>query len=641
MFENQPIQAPLNQVKTWHWLVVIGVLFVALAYALPNLYGEDPAVQISSEKTNLINERLEQRVLQTLEKNTISLKQIERTDKHLIVRLNSLDDQRIARELLQQKLGPNYWVALNLVPATPAWFKSIAAVPLKLGLDLRGGIHFLMQVDLDEAILKREQSYLQAMKSTLRAQKIRYQSVKRVPLTEAVTKQGEPLATIDFIFRDTESANNALDALDAEYRDVLQFNQPDDMTISAKMRLEEVLSVRDYAVSQNISTLRSRVNELGVAEPLVQRSGADRIVVQLPGVQDSARAKKILSATATLEFYEVDKTADATAIAASGRVPYGKKLLRGQDGEPYILKDRLLLTGASITNAATGFDENGMPQVNISLDSEGGRKINGVTKRLSTERPKGRLAVAFIEYKTRYELINGERVAKQFKVEEVITAPTVQSPLSDRFRITGRFSQAEAQNLSLLLRAGALAVPAMIIEERTIGPSLGQENIDRGLLAIQLGFALVLIFMVIYYKWFGLIANFALAFNLVLITALMSLLPGATLTLPGMAGIVLTVGMAVDANVLIFARIKEELRKRKPTHIAIDNGYSSAFSTILDANITTLIAAVILFSVGTGPIKGFAVTLTLGILCSMFTAIFVTRVFVNQWFGKKRTALPI
>lgn len=599
--------------------MLVLVLFVGTLYALPNIYGEDPAVQISGARGASVDLSTLDDVKQILNKQDIPFKSVALENGQVLVRFNNTDTQISARDELGDDLGKNYVVALNLAPSTPEWLEAIGASPLKLGLDLRGGVHFLMEVDMDAAMDKLLTQQEDAFRTELREDKIRYRAVRTgdndsvevmlrnsadLDKAEALLKKNHP----DMVFT-TDSSRHALKAVFSE------------------ARLKEI---QNYAVEQNITILRNRVNELGVAEPLVQRQGANRIVVELPGVQDTARAKEILGATATLEFREVDDTADLAA-AAAGRVPPGSEVLKTRDGRPAVLKKRVILTGDHITDASSSFDEYSRPQVNISLDAEGGSKMSAYSKKNI-----GKLmATVFAEYKDSGKRdANGKVVLE--KHEEVINQATIQSALGRNFRITGIDSQAEAHNLSLLLRAGALIAPISIVEERTIGPSMGQQNIDMGIQACIWGLVAVMVFTMLYYRGFGLIANLALGTNIILVIGVMSMIPGATMTLPGIAGIVLTVGMAVDANVLIFERIREELRDGRSPQQAIHQGYANAFSTIADANITTLITAIILFAVGTGPVKGFAVTLSIGILTSMFTAIVGTRAVVNLIYGGKR-----
>lgn len=613
----------LNQNSIFKVLVVLVLVAMCSLYALPNIYGEDNAVQISASRNSTVTEALESRVSDILADNDIAKKSIEFENEQILIRLNDSDSQLRARDLLDRELGDDYVVAMNLAADTPEWLESLGGEPMKLGLDLRGGVHFLMEVDMNEAIAKALEDAESDFRTALREEKLRYRAVN--------VRDGH----IDIQFRDEETLDKAEFFLENRNRD-LTYQELDGLVLRAQFAETKLAEIRDYAVKQNITIIRNRVNQLGVAEPVVQKQGAERIVVQLPGIQDTARAKEILNATATLEFRMVDQDNDVRD-AQQGRVPPGSQLLNDKDGRPVLLKKRVIVKGNHIIDANSGVDEYGLPQVSISLDSEGGNKMS----RGSRENIGEPMATVFIEYKATGDRdANGKLIFERH--EEVINVATIRSQFGSSFRITGLDSPKEARDLSLLLRAGALIAPIQIVEERTVGPSLGQENIDLGMQAIIWGLALVMVFMLIYYKAFGIVANIALAVNLVMIVGIMSMIPGATLTLPGMAGIVLTVGMAVDANVLIFERIREELRDGRSPQQAIHHGYDSAFSTILDANITTFIAGLILFAVGTGPIKGFSITLMIGIATSMFTAILVTRVIVNAvWGGRRVSKLAI
>ncbi|EGR4150781.1 TPA: protein translocase subunit SecD [Vibrio cholerae] len=610
----------LNRYPLWKYLMVMLTIAVAALYALPNIYGEDPAIQITGARGASVDMSTLDAVTDALNKAQLSQKSIALEDGSILVRFNDTDTQISARDIISEALGKDKIVALNLAPSTPDWLESIGAAPMKLGLDLRGGVHFLMEVDMDAAMEKLVSQQEEAFRSDLRDEKIRYRAIR--PLSDAV----------EVTLRDAEQLAQTKLLLESKHRDMTFTTSESDgrFVLVAKFTEARLQEIRNYAVEQNITILRNRVNELGVAEPLVQRQGATRIVVELPGVQDTARAKEILGATATLEFREVDDKADLAA-AAAGRAPAGSEIKFDRNGRPVVLKKRVILGGSSITDASSSADEYGRPQVNISLDSEGGNKMSAFSKKNI-----GKLmATVFAEYKDSGKRSPEGKVILT-KHEEVINQATIQSALGRNFRITGIDSPAEAHNLALLLRAGALIAPISIVEERTIGPSMGQQNIDMGIQACIWGMVAVMLFTVLYYRKFGMIANIALMANLVLIIGVMSMIPGATMTLPGIAGIVLTVGMAVDANVLIFERIREELREGKNPQQAIHQGYANAFSTIADANITTLITAIILFAVGTGAIKGFAVTLSIGILTSMFTAIVGTRCIVNLLYGGKR-----
>ncbi|RZQ55335.1 protein translocase subunit SecD [Pseudidiomarina tainanensis] len=608
----------LNKFPLWKNLMVIAVLAIAALYALPNLYGEDYAVQISASRNASVTTDTLGRVEQTLEQLDITPKGVTLENEQILVRVNSDVEQLQARDALLKELGTNYIVALNLAPATPDWLADIGAEPMKLGLDLRGGVHFLMEVDMQEAVRKIQDQMRDTVRSELREERIRSTSIRRDDSDVVVE------------LRSAEDYAAAEQYLDNRYPGYTLIEDEATQTLRLRMTEAKLKETQDYAISQNVTILRNRVNELGVAEPIVQRQGAERIVVQLPGVQDTARAKEILGATATLEFRLVDDE-NSLRDAEMGRVPFGSELFPNRNGGNTLLREDVILTGDHIVNATSGFDENQRPQVSISLDGAGGDKMSLAT-RDNIGKP---MATLFIEFKATGERDENDRIVFE-RHAEVINVATIQARLGSNFRITGISSQQEAQNLALLLRAGALIAPIQIVEERTLGPSLGKENIALGTQAILWGFILVIFFMVLYYKKFGLVANLALTANLVLIVGVMSMIPGATLTLPGMAGIVLTVGMAVDANVLIFERIREEIRDKRSPQQAIHHGYDSAFSTIMDANITTLIVAIILFAVGTGPVKGFAVTLAIGIITSMFTAIIGTRAVINAVWGGKR-----
>ncbi|GAA5214481.1 protein translocase subunit SecD [Corallincola platygyrae] len=614
----------LNRYPLWKYLMVSLVLAIGALYAVANLYGEDFAIQVSAQRGAEVNEQVLLKVKQTLENKDIAYKSLANEEGRLLVRLTKEEDQRPAQDAVSEALGSKFVVALNLASAQPEWLKGIGGNPMKLGLDLRGGVHFLMEVDMKSVVAKAEEGMVSDFRALLREEKVYGASVRQVPGQGVVVR-----------FRKAEDVERAEDLLSAQFRDLTFFEGNDGMSLRTTMSEQMLKEQREYAVQQNIVILRNRVNALGVAEPLVQRQGADRIVVELPGVQDTAQAKDILGKTATLEFRKVDDRHDVRD-ALEGRVPAGSQILKDRSDRPYLLEKRIILDGAHITDANSGSDEYGRPQVNISLDSAGGNKMSKFTK----DNVGKLMATVFIEYQPSGRVdADGKQIL--VKNEEVINAATIQTRLGRNFRITGLDTPQEAHNLALLLRAGALIAPISIVEERTIGPSLGKQNIDSGTQAIMWGFIAVVVFMLAYYRKFGLVANTALVANLVLIVAVMSVL-GATLTLPGMAGIVLTVGMAVDANVLIFERIREELKEGRSPQQAIHYGYDNAFSTIADANITTFITALILMAIGTGPVQGFAVTLAVGIATSMFTAIVGTRAIVNlAWGGKRITKLPI
>ncbi|MDN3680135.1 protein translocase subunit SecD [Vibrio tapetis subsp. quintayensis] len=611
----------LNRYPLWKYLMVVFAIAISALYALPNIYGEDPAIQITGARGASVDMSTLDTVTAALEKEQLSYKSIALEDGSVLVRFSETDTQLTARDIINDSLGSDAIVALNLAAATPSWLEAIGAAPMKLGLDLRGGVHFLMEVDMDSAMDKLVGQQEEAFRTELREERIRYRSIR---------KSGSE--GVEVVLRDEEQLAQALKTLSTNHPDMIfsEENANGRFAVKAVFTEARLQEIRNYAVEQNITILRNRVNELGVAEPLVQRQGASRIVVELPGVQDTARAKEILGATATLEFREVDDKADLAA-AAQGRVPAGSEVKKDRNDRPVVLKKRVILGGSSITDASSSVDEYGRPQVNISLDSEGGSKMSAFSRKNI-----GKLmATVFAEYKDSGRRTPEGKVILN-KHEEVINQATIQSALGRSFRITGIDSVSEAHNLALLLRAGALIAPISIVEERTIGPSMGQQNIDMGIQACLVGLAAVMLFCLVYYRKFGIFANMALFANIIMIIGVMSMIPGATMTLPGIAGIVLTVGMAVDANVLIFERIREELRDGRNPQQAIHQGYANAFSTIADANITTLITAIILFAVGTGAIKGFAVTLSIGILTSMFTAIIGTRCVVNLLYGGKR-----
>ncbi|MBV4366022.1 protein translocase subunit SecD [Erwinia sp. BNK-24-b] len=608
----------LNRYPLWKYIMLVAVLLVGLLYALPNLYGEDPAVQITGARGSAASEQTLNQIQEALKQDNIQSKSIALENGAIMARFANGDVQLRARDAISKVLGEDYVVALNLAPATPTWLSMLAAEPMKLGLDLRGGVHFLMEVDMDTALGKLQEQNIDNLRSDLRDKNIPYTNVRKTD------NYG-----LEIRFRDEQSRDAAVSYLTGRHRDLV-INASGSNMLRAVMSDDRMREAREYAVQQNITILRNRVNQLGVAEPLVQRQGSDRIVVELPGIQDTARAKEILGATATLEFRLVNTSVDPTA-AANGRVPGDSEVKNTRDGQPVTLYKRVILTGDHITDSTSSQDEYNQAQVNISLDSAGGNIMSNFTKD-NIGKP---MATLFVEYKDSGKKdANGRAIlAKQ---EEVINVANIQSRLGNSFRITGISNPNEARQLSLLLRAGALIAPIQIVEERTIGPTMGAQNITQGLEACLWGLIASIVFMVVYYRKFGMIATTALIANLVLIVGIMSLLPGATLTMPGIAGIVLTLAVAVDANVLINERIKEELKNGRSVQQAIHEGYSGAFSSIIDANVTTLITAIILYAVGTGSIKGFAITTAIGVVTSMFTAIVGTRAIVNLLYGGKR-----
>ncbi|WP_434931451.1 protein translocase subunit SecD [Shewanella sp. HL-SH5] len=615
----------LNKYPMWKNLMVMIVIAVGCFYAMPNLFGEDHAVQVVATRSAEVTVTTQSNITAVLESKGIAIKRSELENGQLLVRVSDPEQQLLAKEAIAEALGNNYTVALNLAPATPEWLEALGGSPMKLGLDLRGGVHFLMEVDMGEALRKMEEAKIADFRSQLREEKIRYAGIRKTP------------KGIEIKFRDAETVGVAERFLKTKSNDMVYSDGSRDgnFFLVADMSDAYIKQVKEEALQQNITTIRNRVNELGVAEPVVQRQGAERIIVELPGVQDTARAKDILGATASIEFRMVDDKADAAA-AASGRVSAASEVYPRRDGGIAVLRKEVMLTGDHITGAQPTFDEYSRPQVAINLDAKGGNIFSNVTKD-NIGKP---MATLFIEYKDS-GLRNPDGTVKMTKIEEVISVATIQARLGRNFVITG-LEHKEAQSLALLLRAGALIAPVTIVEERTIGPSLGAENIQNGMQAMIFGLAIVLVFMLVYYRAFGFIANLALLANLVMVVGVMSMIPGAVLTLPGIAGMVLTVGMAVDGNVLIYERIREELLAGRSVQQAIHEGYANAFSTIADANITTFMTALILFAVGTGAVKGFAVTLMIGIATSMFTAIVGTRSIVNAlWGGKRLKTLSI
>ena len=603
----------MNQYPAWKYLLISLVIVVGLVYALPNMFGEDPALQVTSSRGFTIPLDLEATIENAIISENLTFKNKEKAGNRLLYRFDSTEDQLRASDVLKNALGDQYVVALNLAHATPTWLRALGGKPMTLGLDLQGGVHFLMQVDMETARGQLLDRYVDDLRSVMRDERIRYVSVRR---------EGNGLVAL---LRSTEDRDKVLELVRQDQS--LQGLIVDEMEteeyfgISATVQEQALLELQQTALQQNINTLRNRVNEIGVAEPVIQQQGADRVVVQLPGVQDTVQAKKIIGATATLEYRAVDEANDAFTAAQSGRIPPESRLYNDETGNPVLLKKRLIVSGDQLIGASSGFDQQtGQPQVSVTLDGVGAKRMLDFTR----ENVGNRMAVVYIEQKP------GGR-----KTEEVISVAVVREPFGKRFQTTGLDSMSEASQLALLLRAGALAAPMEIVEERTVGPSLGADNVEQGFKSVMIGFLLVLVFMALYYRVFGLVADMALFTNLVLLVSLLSML-GATLTMPGIAGIVLTVGMAVDANVLIFERIREEIRNGNTPQASIRAGYDKAFSTIADANITTLIAAFVLFLFGTGPIKGFAVTLSLGIVTSMFTAIMGTRAVVNLIYGGQK-----
>nr|WP_314741611.1 protein translocase subunit SecD [uncultured Haemophilus sp.] len=604
----------LNRFPLWKNLMIIIITLIGGLYALPNLYGEDPSVQISGTRGQEATTETLAQVHNALASLNISPKATQLENGSILVRLEKDDQQLPAKEKISEVLGDKYSVALNLAPATPTWLTDIGGSPMKRGLDLRGGVRFLMEVDMNTAMQKQQESLQDSLRSDFRKEKIGYKAVKK----------GENFATV-IEFNDSSDADKAVRLVKRTHTTLeATYNSPTEVTFA--LSATGLSSARDMAIEQNLSILRKRVEELGVSEPTIQRQGADRIVVELPGVQDTARAKELLGATATLEFRLVNDTVNPEA-ATRGIVPADSELKYMQDGRPMVLKRKPSLGGEHIIDANSGKDDRGLPQVSIKLDSDGGNQMAEITKS-AVGKP---MATLYSEFKDSGRRdANGKVILE--KHEEVINVATINSRLGNQFQITGINSPAEAQNLAVLLRSGALIAPIVIVEERTVGASLGADNVEKGVEAGMYGLVLTIIFCLVYYKMFGVFASIALTVNMILTMGLMSLI-GATLTMPGIAGIVLAVGMSVDANVLIYERIKEELRNGRSVQQAIHEGYNGAFTSIFDSNLTTVLTSLVLYAVGTGPVKGFAITLALGVMISMFTAITGTRMLVNWVYG--------
>jgi len=610
----------MNHYPIWKNALIVFFLFLSALYALPNIYGSDLAIQISGTDDYVVQDQDVKNIKSTLADNEINYKSMGLVDRRIMIRFEDSQSQLFSKTLLKNTLNRNYVVALNLAPSIPQWLLNIGGKAMSLGLDLRGGVHFLLEVDMEAVVTTAIDSYY-------------YGEVRRIlredRLYKTIRKEGNHLVVS---FKNESLKNEAKKLIKEKVWDLnIVEGSETDLQLSLEMSSDALSSAKSRALKQNITTLRNRVNELGVAEPIIQQQGSDRIVVQLPGVQDTARAKEILGTVATLEFRMVDEKNDLQTALQSGKIPVGSKIYKFRDGEPLLLKTSVILTGENIVDATSGASSENSPMVNIVLDSAGGRAMLETTKEFLHHR----MAVVFIENKVETIVEDGNVVKKRSKTQDIINAAIIQGTFSSRFQITGIDSFREATNLALLLRAGSLSAPIEIIEERTIGPSLGADNIRQGLISVLVGFFMVLLFMGWRYRVFGLVANLALTINLVTIVSILSMLQ-ATLTLPGIAGIVLTVGMAVDANVLIFERIKEELKLNNNIQKAISAGYAKALLTIADANITTLIASLVLFSFGTGPVKGFAVTLSIGIITSMFTAIVFSRAVINLIYGGRK-----
>ena len=609
----------MNHYAGWKNALIVFFLFISTLYAIPNLYGSDLAIQITGTGDYVVQEKDLKSINETLSENSVDYKSAIIENNNVLIRFSDSKSQLTSKALLKDSLNRNYVVALNLAPSIPKWLSSLGGRAMSLGLDLRGGVHFLLEVDMNAVTAMAMDRYYNELRTTLREDKL-YKKIRK----------DEDILVVSF--KTEELKNEAKKLIKSDLPDlIIAEGSEQALELGLEISSSAQAAAKLSALKQNITTLRNRVNELGVAEPIIQQQGTERIVVQLPGVQDTARAKEILGAVATIEFRMVDEKNDVQTAIQSGKTPAGSKIYKFKDGRPLLLKTNVITTGENIVDASSSMDENNQPSVSIVLDSSGGRSMLDTTKEFIGYR----MAVVFIENKVETVLEDGIAVKKRSKTQDIINAATIQGTFSNRFQITGLDSSREATNLALLLRAGSLSAPVEIIEERTIGPSLGADNIQKGLISVLVGFALVLVFMGWRYRVFGLVANLALTINLITIVSILSLIQ-ATLTLPGIAGIVLTVGMAVDANVLIFERVKEELKATKNIQKAISAGYEKALLTIADANITTLIASIVLFSFGTGAIKGFAVTLSIGIITSMFTAIIVSRAVINIIYGGKK-----
>ncbi|MEE9451470.1 MAG: protein translocase subunit SecD [Gammaproteobacteria bacterium] len=611
----------VNRYSIWRYVFLIGVMLFGILYALPNLYPEDPAIQISALSREVdVTKETEVQVKQALTEANINFKSASLSADDLTILFYDTDSQLQARDVIQAVLEEGYSAALTLAPATPAWMARIGAAPMKQGLDLRGGVHFLLEVDLDGVVARRIESIMRDISQNLREARIRYTQISSTDDHAIIIR-----------FTDTVATKNAYVAIERNFIDltVTWSDSANENTLRVRLLPSELRNIQQNTLDQTVSILRNRVNELGVAEAVVLQQGNNRVSVDLPGIQDAVRAKQILGGTATLEFRLVDIDGDAAA-AQTSTVPMGSRVYTYQ-GQPVLLKNQVILSGDSIIGAVSSYDQQtASPAVSIQLGG-GGESLFTRETRTNIGKP---MAIVFVETKGSSELVDGEITYSSETSERVISVATIQSALGTNFQITGLTDQQEARDLALLLRAGALPAAIYPVEERTVGPTLGQENIQRGLISLEVGMAMVLLFMVLYYRVFGLIADIALCLNLIFLAAILSIID-ATLTLPGIAGIVLTVGMAVDANVLIYERIREELRNGASPQAAIYTGYERAFGTIIDANVTTLIVALILFALGSGPVKGFAVTLSIGLLTSMFTAVAYTRGIVNLMYGRR------
>ncbi len=610
----------MNQYPTWRYLLLLLITVVGLIYAIPNFFGEDPALQISGQSQKTV-QAVQDKILATLKAHNLPYKAAEMREGDLLIRFKDTDTELLAKEVISSELGDDFTVAGNLAPSTPLWLQAIGAGPMKLGLDLRGGVHFLLDVDVDSVLKKREQDSVHTVSQILRKQKIRYAGIARGSNN-----------SLNLLFRTEAARNAAFTVLRRDFPEYQLHNSryEEKYRIIAEISPESLQKIRQQTIEQTMTILRNRVNELGISEAVVQQQGATRVAVDLPGIQDTARAKKILGGTATLEFHMVDDEHDPYSLSG-GVAPLGTKIYKMRDGSPIILNDSIVLSGDNITAASASYGQDGGPIVNITVS---GNQVGFFTHVTARNRNK-RMGIVYIETKNKMETIDGKPVSVQVKEKTVISAPVIRSALGRDFYIEGLESQKEARDLALLLRSGALIAPVNIVEDRMVGPTMGQENIHKGLVSLIVGLSAAVIFMAIYYSVFGIVADIALFINLILLSAILSIL-GLTLTLPGIAGIVLTLGMSVDANVLINERIREELRSGLSVQAAIYAGYERALTTIVDANLTTLIVGIVLFSIGTSAVRGFAVTLTIGLMTSMLTGISYTRAMVNLIYGNRR-----
>lgn len=609
-----------NHYPLWKNILLVVGLVIAILYAIPNLFGDDQAVQISNIENAPMTVATLTKAKQALDQAQIKYLSSGQQDDKLLIRFADTDTQLKARDTIKAALGDDYMVALNLASRTPRWLQAIGANPMKLGLDLRGGVHFLLEVDLNDMIKKREDGALRSVVTDLRAANVRYSTINRI-------KPHGMLIT----FRDQENLTKGNDELAKRMPDCTftKITTNNDASLKVEMKEEAIFKVADYAIEQTMNTLTKRVNELGISEAIVQRQGKDHISVDLPGIQDTARAKEIIGKTATLRFHMVDNE-HSVESALAGNIPLGSKLYE-DEGQHVLLKDQVILQGNSITYASAAVSENGRPAVSVHLGGGGENMFH----RTTMENIGKAMAIVYVETKQSERIVDGKTITISRPIERVISVATIQSALGNNFEITGLKNDKYAQDLALLLRSGALVAPTTIVQELTVGPSMGKTNINKGILSIVVGYIFVLLFMMVYYRFFGVIANVALLLNLIFVVAILSIL-GAVLTLPGMAGMVLTVGMAVDSNVLIYERIREELRNGAGTQASIIAGYDRAFTTIVDANVATLIVAIVLFALGSGAIKGFAITLTIGLMTSMLTSIVFTRAIVNWVYGGRK-----